>query len=119
MPKTLPLPSILQGALEHVNIKEYDLDGPLELIITLAWARVERDVTLRLMLCDNLTSEFDAVLRWGYQLNEEFPLRRKFSGSFASLRASDHDGPLFPEFKRVTFQKAIQYNLLLIICCYL
>ena len=101
LPRLQDLLTSFDGVLEQINVREVSLDAPLEQLCPMLWAGLEGPLKACAVLEQSrILLLLESILRWGYHLNEVYPLRRKFSGSFGSTKA-DREGISFSELKRV------------------
>lgn len=89
---------LLQVSLDEINAKD-----SIEGLCNSRWMIIDKALSTCLAFEGNsaVSVLLEGVLRWGYQLNEDHPLHRKFGGSFGSVRV-DKGELLFIELKRVS-----------------
>lgn len=101
LPRLQDLLASFDGVLEQINVREVSPDTPLVQLCPMLWAGLEGPLRACAALEQSRTPLLlEGILRWGYHLNDAYPLRRKFSGSFGSAKA-DREGLAFSELKRV------------------
>lgn len=101
LPRLQDLLASFDGVLEQINVRDVSLDTPLKQLCPMLWVGLEGPLKACAVLEQSQTLLLlESILRWGYHLNEVYPLRRKFSGSFGSTKA-DREGLSFSELKRV------------------
>lgn len=107
LPRLQDLLASFDGVLEQINVREVSLDTPLDQLCPMLWAGLEGPLKACAVLEQTRTPLLlEGILRWGYHLNEVYPLRKKFSGSFGSTRA-DREGLSFGELKRVGEERPV------------